>query len=175
MKSYFILCILLSSCLMACAFNPRQALVKSTYDKYSEMEITTVGPFDIDRALTWYLNKGVSNGKTAFTLQFLHNGALHNESSKWQYLQNHNLHLLIDGKSHFLGAGDHSGNVMNTTSGGAYVVEKMDYIIDEHLLQLISESTSISGRIGKTEFIVSPEQLSVLIPFAKNNTLSRKM
>lgn len=171
--------LLAASCavLTACISEPVKPTVTHTYDRYIGMEITTAGPFEVTRALSWEFNKGTSkvgtdSGKSVFTLRFVHNGAYHNESSRWQYLTNHQLYLLIDGKSYDIGAGKHDGDVKRSGAGGPYVVEVMNYGLGPEYLNLMAYAKSISGRIGRTEFTTTPEQLAVLRAFAKAGTPS---
>lgn len=166
--------LLVASCaaLTACVSEPVKPTITQTYDKYIGMEIATAGPFEVTKALLWEFNRGTPregpySGKSVFTLRFVHNGAYHNESSSWQYLTNHQLYLLIDGNSYDFGAGKHSGEVMRSGAGGVYVVEVMSYGLKPEYLNLIASAKSIGGRIGRTEFIATPEQLSMLRDFAK--------
>lgn len=171
MKLIYLL-IVCSAVLTACTSEPVRPTITHTYDKYIGMEIATAGPFEVTKALSWEFNKGTLRdgqyrGKSVFTLRFVHNGAYHNESDRWQYLTNHQLYLLIDGKSYDFGVGKHDGDVKRSGAGGIYVLEVMSFGLVPEYLNLIASAKSISGRLGRTEFTTTPEQLVMLRDFAK--------
>lgn len=160
--------------LAGCSFQPAKPEITHKYDEFVGMEAATVGPFDISRGISWDISRGTQRtgdeaGKSVFLLTLLRNGSVDTVgTSGWKYLDNSALDLIIDGKSHRVGRGNHDGAAKRAYAGGVYVVEQVTYKLDAADLRILTGGVdSVRGRFGRTEFQLSDEQLKELNKFAE--------
>ena len=148
----------------ACSFTPVKPGTVNSYDEFTGLEKSIVGPFQVERNTEWSITRGTDIKGTDYAINVVKNGGSGNE---WRFLRNNRMDLIVDGERQSLGDAHHDGDVRIAGAGGVYTVEILTYILNKETLQLISGGIdTLKGRIGSLEFSLNPEQIKALNQFA---------
>jgi len=80
-------------------------------------------------------------------------------STQWRFLKDHQGYLMINDKPVSLGDGIHNGDVIRTPND-VYVIENITYILKSEVISSLGVANKIEGRVGYSEFALSPTQLN---------------
>jgi hypothetical protein len=76
--------------------------------------------------------------------------------SEWHYLHYHELVILIDGQTRITPTVSHTGRVLGTEVFGVLTVEQMFAPLPDRTLRKFTTATRVEGRLGLTEFDLTP-------------------
>jgi len=164
-----IILLLITMAVSACSFTPVKPGTVNIHDEFTGMTAVTVGPIQIERGIKWDLSRVTQGVDNIFVLTVVRDGATNSagSGSKWRFLRNNRMDLIIDGERQSLGNADHDGEARTAGAGGVYTVERLTYQLNGEALKALSSSfDTIKGRIGSLEFNLNPEQIKALNQFA---------
>lgn len=162
---------LIAASLLGCATPPSQipVTVKESTDKYTGISELATSEIKLSYSRSLKIAKfedKSTNGLSAVLFTYIKNGAYDTTHGReWQYLSSKRGYLMLNGKPVQLGEGNHHGYPRKSI-GGFYLDETVSFIIKPEMIGRLVSARTIAGRVGESEFSLTPEQVKSVNEFA---------
>lgn len=164
---------LLITALYGCSVAPPSqtpVTIKESTDKYSGISELSTSRIKFNLARSMDLVKiedKSTKGLSAILLRYYRDSANDNNQAewrKWLFINNKQGYLAIDSKVYALGTGSHHGETV--VKGGLHLIEVVSFTFKPEMIGRLVSAHTISGKVGDSEFTLTPEQVKSVNEFA---------